>query len=138
MTDRQARLMAALWLGLVTFAITTIPTALIPNPLFTRMIPAEWWNWPVAILSTALVVVLVALPKPTACRPPTRVGILGGGLAYLAVGCPTCNHLVVLAIGTTGALNWFAPLQPIMALVGLLVLAAAIAHRVRLLRVAVA
>lgn len=30
----------------------------------------------------------------------------------LAVGCPTCNHLVVAALGAQGALTWFAPAQP--------------------------
>lgn len=120
--------------GAFTLLVIAVPTALIPNPVFTRMTPAEWWSWPVAIASAILVAVLVALPRPTSCRPPTRVGIAGGALAYIAVGCPTCNHLVVLAIGMTGALQWFAPLQPILAAAGLVVLVAAIAHRLRLLR----
>jgi len=81
-----------------------------------------------------LVAILVALPKPTTCRPATRAGVVGGALAYFAVGCPTCNHLVVLAIGASGALQWFAPLQPILALAGIVVLLAAIIHRLRLLR----
>jgi len=114
--------------------VVAVPTDLIPTPLFQRMTPVEWWNWPVAIASAVLVAVLVALPKPTSCRPPTRAGIVGGALAYLAVGCPTCNHLVVLAIGASGALQWFAPLQPILALAGSVVLLAAIVHRLRLLR----
>ncbi len=128
------RIGLGLLVGVFTLLVIAIPTALIPNPVFTRMIPAEWWNWPVAIASAVLVAILVALPRPTACRPPTRMGIAGGALAYFAVGCPTCNHLVVLAIGMTGALQWFAPLQPILAAAGLLVLLAAIAYRVRLLR----
>ena len=78
--------------------------------------------------------VLIALPRPTSCRPATRTGIVGGGLAYLAVGCPTCNHIVMLALGATGALAWFAPIQPYLALIALAVLVGAIAHRVWLLR----
>ena len=77
---------------------------------------------------------LIALPRPTSCRPATRTGIFGGALTYLAVGCPTCNHLVVLALGTTGALAWFAPIQPFLALIGLAILGGAILHRVWLLR----
>ena len=41
---------------------------------------------------------------------------------------------MVLAIGASGALQWFAPLQPILALAGIVVLLAAIIHRLRLLR----
>ncbi len=43
-------------------------------------------------------------------------------LVALAVGCPTCNHLLVLAL-CAGALTWFEPLQPIMGVASLGVLA---------------
>jgi hypothetical protein len=36
----------------------------------------------------------------------------------------------VLALGTTGALAWFAPIQPYLALIGLAILGGAIMHRV--------
>jgi len=36
-----------------------------------------------------------------------------------AVGCPVCNKLVVLALGAGGALTYFAPVQPVMALLTL-------------------
>lgn len=52
-------------------------------------------------------------------------------LVALAVGCPTCNHLVVLALGSAGALTWFEPLQPIMGVVSLGVLAWALRARLR-------
>jgi hypothetical protein len=96
-------------------------------------VPPTAWAWPVAIATALLAGLLVALPRPSSCRPATRTGIAGAGLAYLAVGCPTCNHLVVLALGTAGALAWFAPVQPYLALIGLGVLVAAIGHRLVLL-----
>jgi hypothetical protein len=132
--DPVKRVLAGLALGLFTLLAIGIPTDLIPNPIFARQIPAEWWNWPIAIASAVLVAVLVALPKPASCRPVTRVGIIGSAFAYFAVGCPTCNHIVVLAIGATGALAWFAPIQPILAAVGVGILAVAIGHRLWLLR----
>lgn len=52
--------------------------------------------------------------------------LLGGGLlSVFAVGCPVCNKLVVLAPGTSGALTYFAPLQPVLGFlsVGLLLYA---------------
>lgn len=134
MGSRAPRILFGIAVGLFTLLVVAVPTDLIPTPLFQRMTPAEWWNWPVAIASAVLVAILVALPKPTSCRPATRAGVVGGALAYFAVGCPTCNHLVVLAIGASGALQWFAPLQPILALAGIVVLLVAILHRLRLLR----
>ena len=117
-----------------TLLVISIPTDLIPNPLFGRQVEATAWAWPVAIVTAVLAGVLIALPRPASCRTATRTGIIGGGLAYLAVGCPTCNHLVVLALGATGALTWFAPIQPYLALIGLAILTTAIIHRLVLLR----
>ena len=124
----------AVGVALFTLLVIAIPTDLIPNPLFGRQVEATAWAWPVAILTAILAGILIALPRPSSCRPATRTGIIGGGLAYLAVGCPTCNHLVVLALGATGALTWFAPIQPYLALIALAVRVGAIAHRVWLLR----
>ncbi len=124
----------AIGVAVFTLLVIAIPTDLIPNPIFTRQVEPAVWAWPVAVLTAVLAGVLIALPRPSSCRPATRTGIIGGGLAYLAVGCPTCNHLVVLALGATGALTWFAPIQPYLALVALAVLIGAIAHRVWLLR----
>jgi uncharacterized protein YqgC (DUF456 family) len=121
-------------IAVFTLLVIAIPTDLIPNPIFTRQIEAPSWAWPVAIVTAVLAGALIALPRPTSCRPATRTGIIGGGIAYFAVGCPTCNHLVMLALGATGALAWFAPIQPYLALIGLGILAAAIGHRLWLLR----
>ena len=128
------RLALAVGVGVFTLLVIAIPTDLISNPIFGRQIEATVWAWPVALLTAVLAGVLIALPRPTSCRPATRTGIFGGALTYLAVGCPTCNHLVVLALGTTGTLAWFAPIQPFLALIGLAILGGAILHRVWLLR----
>ena len=34
-------------------------------------------------------------------------------LAFLAVGCPLCNKVVVLLLGASGALTYFEPIQPL-------------------------
>ena len=128
------RLALAVGVGVFTLLVIAIPTDLISNPIFGRQIEATVWAWPVALLTAVLAGVLIALPRPTSCRPATRTGIFGGALTYLAVGCPTCNHLVVLALGTTGALAWFALIHPFLALIGLAILGGAILHRVWLLR----
>ena len=47
-----------------------------------------------------------------------------------AVGCPVCNKVVLLALGSSGALTWFAPVQPLLAVLSIAGLAWAL--RVRL------
>ena len=55
----------------------------------------------------------------------------GGVLAFLAIGCPVCNKLVVGLLGTAGALTYFEPFQPILGLAGLALLLAALHVRLR-------
>ena len=74
---------------------SSVPTDLIANPVFTRQVPAPAWAWPVAILTAVLAGVLIALPRPASCRPATRTGIIGGGLAYLAMFAPLAFVLVL-------------------------------------------
>lgn len=106
-----------------------IPTGIIQTPWYHRMTPVLWWNYPVWALSAVLTGALVAtyVRDPAVAVPTTQGGktVLGGMLSLVAVGCPICNKLVVMAVGVSGALNWFAPIQPVLATgsLGLLVYA---------------
>ena len=116
-----------------------VPTAVIPNPLFIRMTPTETFNVLVWLGSAPLIGLLIA----TYVRPPRRAlererreagagrTTLGGVAAYLAIGCPVCNKIVVAALGMSGALNYFAPLQPIIGAGSLALLGATLAWRLR-------
>ena len=52
-------------------------------------------------------------------------------LSVFAVGCPVCNKLVLLLLGTSGAMTWFAPLQPALAVLSVVGLAWALRIRWR-------
>jgi hypothetical protein len=121
--------------GAVALAIG-LPTEIIPNPWFHRMIPVEWWNAPVlaatAMLSGLLLATYVRDDRTQVEREPSSTrGGLGGVLAFFAVGCPVCNKLVVVALGTSGAMSWFAPAQPFLAAGALVLLATALRGRLR-------
>ena len=105
--------------GVLTALAVGVPTGIVQTPWYHRMTPILWWNYPVwamsAILTGALVATYVrdpALPVPATQGGTTFAGSM---LALFAVGCPICNKLVVMAIGVSGALNWFAPVQPVLA-----------------------
>lgn len=123
------RWLVALAAGLVGVLAVGIPTNLVPNPIFGREIPPTWWSWPSLLVSAALGGLLVATyvgpreePSSTS-DPQARRGVAGGLLTFFAVGCPVCNKVVLLALGSAGALTWFEPVQPLLQLVavGLLV-----------------
>jgi len=112
-----------------------VPTGIIETPWYTRMTPVLWWNYPVWLLSSILTGALVAtyVRDPSFPLPASEGGktFLGSMLSLFAVGCPICNKLVVLALGVSGALNWFAPVQPFLALASLALLAYALWARRR-------
>lgn len=121
-------------------------TVLIPNPVFGRDILPVWWNYPVWILTSALSGLLIATyvraggPEDEAEgvagdealeRRTGRMGVAGGILAWFAVGCPVCNKLALLALGYSGAITWFTPIQPFLAIGAMILSAVALVWRLR-------
>lgn len=125
----------ALATAAATIVLVAIPTVLIPNPWFAREIPPTAWSWPVLIVTGVLAgLVAATYVARKDGDSKERGGVLGtaGALgAFFAVGCPVCNKLVLLAIGYTGALQFFEPFQPFLAAGSIALLALALVMRVR-------
>ncbi len=144
---------AALAFGLGIALIIALPTAVIPNPIFGRAIEVTWWSYPTVILSGILGGLLMAsyVREPSSSSYPTNIdsdseqvnaadelkdpalrwGTIGGFASFFAVGCPVCNKLILIALGTTGAVNWFAPIQPFLALASILFMVWALDMRLK-------
>jgi len=129
------RWLTALVAGLAVAALVALPTAVIPNPIFGRAIEVTWWSYPVVILSGMLGGMLIATyvrePGQEEIDRAAKVGTVGGFLAFFAVGCPVCNKLVLLALGASGAMSWFAPVQPFLAVASVIVMAWALHIRLK-------
>ncbi len=130
-----------------------VVTVLIPNSYFSRDIPPVWWNYPVWVLISMLSGLLAATyvrgrPDPTGGdgaerserdadrgsageRRTSRFGVAGSLLAWFAVGCPVCNKFALLALGYSGAITWFAPVQPFLAIGALGLTGVALVARLR-------
>ena len=138
----------------VTAAVTVmaaivigVPTGVVQTPFYTRMTPVLWWNYPVWLVSSVLEGLLVATyvrvgPDQAreiapAERPRTARALGAGLLSAFAVGCPICNKLVVLALGVSGALAYFAPVQPVLAAASVALLLHALVRRLRTANVCV-
>ena len=143
-TSRQA--LVAIVTGLAVALVIGFATVLIPNPVFGREIPPVWWNYPVWLVTSALSGMLVATyvrqgedgaagsgddGDEVEARRSSRLGMAGGILAWFAVGCPVCNKLALLALGYSGAISWFAPVQPFLALGALILTGVALVWRLR-------
>lgn len=152
------QVLAAIVVAVVVAVIIGVATVLIPNPVFTREIDPVWWNYPVWLLTSAFSGVLAATyvdpgrndaagdslpsdadePRGSTTgerdreeRRSSRMGLIGGVLAWFAVGCPVCNKLALLALGYSGAITWFTPVQPFLALGALILTGLAAVFRLR-------
>lgn len=129
----RRHVVAALSAGL-TVLVVAVPTAMIPTPVFGRDVAVTAWAWPVllvtAVLSGVLFASYVAAPRSRAeDECPGRFGAAGGLLTFLAVGCPVCNKVALLALGYAGAIQWFAPVQPWLGAAGIALLLYALVRR---------
>jgi len=137
--------------GLVTMLLVALPTAVIPNPVFGRSIDATWWSYPMVLVTGILGGLLVATYVKEPAAPPSTgtgsdatdalhieeadrpltIGAVGGLVSFFAIGCPVCNKVVLIALGASGAVSWFAPIQPVLALASIVLMTWALRARLR-------
>lgn len=128
---RPRRWLAASLMAGLTFLLIGLPTDLISNPLFGRGVAQTDWAFTVLVATSVLSGLLFATYVRNDSRqgaefePRDRqstLGTVGAFASLFAVGCPTCNKLVLIAVGSSGAVKWFAPVQPYLATVSLVLL----------------
>ncbi len=117
----------------LTYLVVAIPTDLIDTPVFSREVPPTWWAQPVlvitAVLAGLLTATYVSRPDGPNRQNTARLGGAGAIVSFFAVGCPVCNKLVLVALGTSGAMQFFEPIQPYLAAASIALLAWALTRR---------
>ena len=106
--------MAALLIG--------IPADLVPNPIFGRPVPIRSIDYAIWGVTSALIGLTLAIQPAqgsSADDAHQRQTLWGGFVSFLAVGCPVCNQIVVGLLGVSGALSWWAPIQPLVGLIAI-------------------
>jgi len=153
--DAKFRVHVLLWAVLSALAYGLV-AAIIPNPVFGREIPPASFAVVVWLVSAPLMGIIGATYSSPWAPATTPLVILGpdgakrgatapvdderatwlGGVAsfgtFLAIGCPLCNKLALVLLGTSGALSVWAPIQPVLGAASLILLAATAAWRLRL------
>ena len=95
----------------IGMALIGLATAIFENPFFMRMTPVRTQDYVTWLLSSVLMGLIVGSYFAAGSTSVDGKTLSGGVLSVVAVGCPTCNKLVVLLLGTSGALSFFAPIQ---------------------------
>jgi hypothetical protein len=160
LADRRLLAWAGVW-SIVSLVAFGLVSAIIPNPVFGRQIPPEPFAIAVWVASAPLMGLIAATymtsaasrAEPSFLGGPlagaeavaihsassasaaetrgTTLGTLAGFGAFLAIGCPVCNKIALILLGTSGALTIFAPIQPVIGAVSLALLAGTLAWRLR-------
>lgn len=116
------RWIVAISAAIATALIISLPTAVIENPIFGRDVEVTSWSIPVVLITSVISgLILATYVKNDASvdeEKSIRIGGAGAFFSFLAVGCPVCNKIALIALGYSGALQYFAPLQPYMAALG--------------------
>lgn len=109
-----------------------IPSDLIDTRFFGRPVATRPIDYVILAVTVALIGLILAIrpdaPPEVNAAQQTRA-MWGGFVSFLAVGCPVCNQLVVGLIGVSGALSWWAPVQPIVGLAAVALLVYALRQR---------
>ncbi len=149
--DRRFVIHATLWAA-ASLLVFGLVAAIIPNPVFGRQVPPEPFAIAVWVASAPLMGLLGATYSATAPsgsigeaapllpgsaarvagRDVSTLGTVASFGAFLAIGCPVCNKIALVLLGTSGALTIFAPLQPVIGATSLVLLAGTLAWRFRL------
>jgi hypothetical protein len=108
--------------SMVAAVVIAIPSDLINTSFFGRPIEPKAIDFGILAITAALIGTIFAIrPEQLTVRDEqdqTRT-IWGGFVSFLAVGCPVCNQAVVALVGTSGALSWWAPVQPVVGLLAI-------------------
>jgi len=134
--DRAPTAVAGVGAAVFTALVIGIPTDVVPNPWFSRVVGVRPIDVGVlvalSLLTGALVATYVVAGQSGAGVP--RAGFGSGVLGWFAVGCPVCNKLVLLLLGASGATRVFEPVQPVLGVAAVVLAMAALFVRVRAIR----
>lgn len=116
---------------IVTLDLIGIPAAIIDNPFFSRQTPVRTQDYVIWIATGILAGLVAGTFTLRVKKVAAGKAASGGILSFLAVGCPICNKLIVLLLGVSGALTYFAPLQIYIGVASLALLVWALHLRVQ-------
>lgn len=119
----KKRWLVAVSVALITGLVISLPTAVLKNPIFGRQVAVTSWSTTVvfitAVFTGLLVATYVKIDAGLVEERSLKIGGAGALFSFLAVGCPVCNKLALVALGYSGAIKYFAPVQPYLALIGI-------------------
>lgn len=110
-----------------------IPTALVPNPFFHRMIDVTILDY-VFLFGTSMLLglfVSISLYKRSTKGKENYLAAGGGILGVFAFACPLCNVLLVSVLGASLVSSFFVPFGTWLGVLGIAILSFAVLQKFR-------
>jgi len=123
----------ALPIAVFAALVIAIPADLLDTRFFGRPIEPKPLDYLLLAVTSALIGIILAVRVAPSERAESeeRRTMWSGAISFLAVGCPVCNQAVVALVGTSGALSWWAPVQPVVGAIAIGLLLFTLRQRLR-------
>ena len=125
--------------GVTIFLLLGIPTDIIENQRYLRMIPFTpldvFFLVSTAILMgvyAGLMTYLKITNKVT--KISTKYGTSGTVFSFFAISCPTCIQFLVILFGTTSMMTYYNPVRPYIGVLSILLISYGIYRLIQVLR----
>lgn len=117
--------------AILTFAGFGLLTGLVRNPVFARMVPSTPLDY-AFLAATSVLAGAYVVQRARLRETPGDACAVGGTLGgFLAFGCPICNHVLLLLLGSSATMTYFDPLRPLIGLLSVGLFAGLLAYRRR-------
>ena len=117
--------------GFGLFVLFGIVTGLVPNPIYERMVPRTPLDYAFLVLTSVLLAAYVAQRSSLEDCDSDACAYAGAAGGFLAVGCPTCNAILLALFSSSALMTYLDPLRPIFGLVAVVALGGVVYTRYR-------
>jgi hypothetical protein len=132
--DRKSKIHALIigsLAALILFVVLGMVSVLIKNPFFVRMTPIHFYDYLFLILTSMLSGAYIGLwhyaknreNVNSKCDYAAGSGAIGG---FFSFSCAICNKLLIWLIGLSGVVAYFMPIQPLLGVISVGLLAYAL------------
>ncbi|WP_302081640.1 hypothetical protein [Salinibaculum rarum] len=112
------------------FALFGIITGLVPNSIYTRMVPRTGLDYLFLGLTAVFLGAYTYQRTNARGRDDTTV-TAGAVLGFLAFGCPVCNSILLALFSSSALMTYLDPVRPLLGAVSVLLFAGLLYARSR-------
>ncbi|WP_423744235.1 hypothetical protein V5735_14940 (plasmid) [Haladaptatus sp. SPP-AMP-3] len=112
-----------------SFLLFGVVTGLLPNPLYTRMVPRTLFDYTFLILTSLSIGIYVGQQSMTNRPGDDRLAIGSTVVGFLAFSCPICNVFLLALFSSSMLMTYLDPYRPLLGVVSVLLFTGLLYYR---------